>query len=83
MVTHFFGRGTGKLSRRLGLAEVAREAFRDCWISHGHAHRFRHTLAVKLLSKGVAVNHVAAILGNSPAVVENIRLVRDEQLRHF
>ncbi len=39
-------------------------------ISHGHAHRFRHTLAVKLLSKGVAVNHVAAILGNSPAVVE-------------
>src|SRR5262249_21696086 len=44
--------------------------FEIAGVHNGHAHRFRHTFAVKLLSKGVAVNHVAAILGNSPAVVE-------------
>jgi integrase/recombinase XerD len=34
-----------------------------------HPHRFRHSLAADLLSKGASVEDVAAILGNSPAVV--------------
>jgi integrase len=34
------------------------------------AHRFRHTFSVELLSRGVPVSEVAAILGNSPRVVE-------------
>jgi site-specific recombinase XerD len=34
-----------------------------------HPHRFRHTLAADLLLKGASVEDVAAILGNSPAVV--------------
>jgi integrase/recombinase XerD len=34
------------------------------------AHRFRHTLAVELLSKGISVSEVAAILGNTPRIVE-------------
>jgi integrase len=34
-----------------------------------HPHRFRHTLAADLLTKGVSVENVAAILGNSPAIV--------------
>jgi integrase len=34
------------------------------------AHRWRHTFATDLLSKGVPVSEVAAILGNSPAIVE-------------
>jgi integrase/recombinase XerD len=34
-----------------------------------HPHRFRHTLATDLLTKGVSVENVAAILGNSPAIV--------------
>jgi site-specific recombinase XerD len=34
-----------------------------------HPHRFRHTLAADLLVKGASVKDVAAILGNSPAVV--------------
>jgi integrase len=38
-------------------------------VEHGSAHVFRHTLATDLLSKGVAVETVAAILGNSPAIV--------------
>jgi integrase/recombinase XerD len=35
----------------------------------GHAHMFRHTLAIELLEQGIPVEHVAAILGNSPAIV--------------
>lgn len=38
-------------------------------IGHGSAHCFRTTLAVELLSKGVPVETVAAILGNTPAIV--------------
>jgi integrase/recombinase XerD len=37
---------------------------------HIHAHRWRHTFATQLLSKGVPVSEVAAILGNSPRIVE-------------
>ncbi|MGC2210721.1 MAG: site-specific integrase [Candidatus Korobacteraceae bacterium] len=35
----------------------------------GHAHMFRHTMAIELLEKGITVEQVAAILGNSPAIV--------------
>lgn len=37
---------------------------------HIHAHRWRHTFATQLLSKGVPVSEVAAILGNSPRIIE-------------
>jgi site-specific recombinase XerD len=37
---------------------------------HIHAHRWRHTFATDLLSNGVPISEVAAILGNSPAIVE-------------
>jgi Phage integrase family len=37
---------------------------------HIHAHRWRYTFATDLLSKGVPVSEVAAILGNSPRIVE-------------
>jgi integrase/recombinase XerD len=35
----------------------------------GHSHMYRHTLAIELLEKGVLVEHVAAILGNTPQTV--------------
>jgi integrase len=38
-------------------------------VKHGSAHVFRHTLATDLLSKGIPVETVAMILGNSPAIV--------------
>ena len=38
-------------------------------IMPAHPHRFRHSLATDLLSKGATIEQVAAILGNSPAVV--------------
>jgi integrase len=34
-----------------------------------HFHRFRHTFSVKLLQRGVPVEMVATILGNTPAIV--------------
>jgi integrase len=37
---------------------------------HIHAHRWRHTFATDLLSKGIPVTEVAAILGNSARIVE-------------
>jgi integrase len=37
---------------------------------HVHAHRWRHTLAADLLSKGTPVSQVADILGNSPRIIE-------------
>ena len=37
---------------------------------HIHAHRWRHTFATTLLSRGVLVSDVAAILGNSPRIIE-------------
>jgi len=35
-----------------------------------HAHRFRHTFAAELISAGTPIAQVAAILGNTPSVVE-------------
>jgi integrase len=42
---------------------------KEAGVTPDHPHRFRHTLATDLLSKGASVEDVAAILGNSPAVV--------------
>jgi integrase len=41
-------------------------------VAHIHvtAHKFRHTLAAELISAGVPIAQVAAILGNSPRIVE-------------
>ena len=37
-----------------------------------HCHRFRHNFATELLAKGVPVSEVAAVLGNSPKMVEKV-----------
>lgn len=42
---------------------------KDLKIAPDHPHRFRHSLAADLLMRGASVEDVAAILGNSPAVV--------------
>jgi site-specific recombinase XerD len=44
--------------------------FKLAGIANGHAHRFRHTLAVNLLAKGVSMENVAQILGNTLRIVE-------------
>lgn len=42
---------------------------KDAKVTPDHPHRFRHSLAADLLSRGVSVENVAAILGNSPGIV--------------
>jgi site-specific recombinase XerD len=49
---------------------ILRTVFKKAGILNGHAHRFRHTLAVSILASGRTLQDVAAILGNSPGIVE-------------
>src|SRR4029077_3177945 len=62
----------GQTSRRavVGIAERTLSAvFRKSGVKNAHSHRFRHTLATRLLEQGATFEQVADILGNSPAVV--------------
>jgi integrase len=62
----------GQTSRRavVGIAERTLSAvFKKSGVKDAHAHRFRHTLATRLLAQGATFEQVADILGNSPAVV--------------
>jgi hypothetical protein len=43
--------------------------FKKSGVMNAHAHRFRHTLATRLLEQGATFEQIADILGNSPAVV--------------
>jgi integrase len=59
-------------SRRavVGIAERTLAAvFKRSGVQKAHAHRYRHTLATRLLEQGASFEQVADILGNSPEVV--------------
>lgn len=59
-------------SRRavVGIAERTLAAvFKKSEVPRAHAHRFRHTLATRLLGMGGTEQEVADILGNSPEIV--------------
>lgn len=62
------GKAKGKTVRG-GWDRTIRTILKLAGVGHGSAHSFRTSLAVDLLNKGVAVETVAAILGNSPAIV--------------
>jgi integrase len=62
----------GQTSRRavVGIAERTLSAvFKKSGVKGAHAHRYRHTLATRLLEQGATFEEVADILGNSPEVV--------------
>lgn len=62
----------GATSRRavVGIAERTLSAvFKKSGVKDAHAHRYRHTLATRLLEQGATFEEVADVLGNSPAVV--------------
>jgi site-specific recombinase XerD len=62
----------GHTSRRavVGIAErTLGTVFKKSGVKNAHAHRFRHTLATRLLEQGATFEQVADILGNSPEVV--------------
>jgi integrase/recombinase XerD len=66
---YFFWSGNGLL--KSAVADWQRAIIRLFRLAgvEGSAHRFRHTLSVELLSKGVSVENVAAILGDTEAIV--------------
>ena len=67
---YFFWNGHTAKRAVVGIAERALAAvFKKSGVKNGHAHRFRHTLATRLLEQGATFEQIADILGNSPAVV--------------
>jgi site-specific recombinase XerD len=67
---YYFQTGDAKAKTvRNGWDRTLRTILTLAKVHHGSAHVFRHTLASELLSKGVPVETVAAILGNSEAIV--------------
>jgi len=50
--------------------ERLKEVFVIAGVPDGHSHQLRDTFAVSLLLKGVSLENVAALLGNTPRIVE-------------
>jgi integrase len=68
---YYFWTGNGKPKTRVGnFQAMLKEVYNVAKVQGGHAHRFRHTLAVELLLAGVPLERVAAILGNTAKIVE-------------
>lgn len=68
--TLYFASGNASLRSLVKGAERTLAAvFRRAGVEGAHAHRFRHTLASELLGRGGAIEDVACILGDSPAIV--------------
>jgi integrase len=67
---YFFWNGVTSKRAVVGIAERTLAAvFKKSKVPHAGAHRFRHTLATRLLGIGASLEDVADILGNSPAIV--------------
>ncbi len=67
---HFFWSGRGKLDSAVRSWQSRfRKLFKLANITHGHAHRFRDTLAVELLLAGVPIERVSVLLGH-----QNVRV---------
>ena len=69
--THYFW--NGKLSVK-SLTNLYRDfyiapVFEAAGLTGKTPHQFRHTCATKLVAKGVSVENVAALLGNSPKII--------------
>jgi site-specific recombinase XerD len=67
--SYFFWSGKGELkSATADWQRAITRLFKLAKVK-GHPHMFRHMMAIELLEQGVNVEHVAAILGNTPAIV--------------
>jgi integrase/recombinase XerD len=67
---YFFWNGITSKRAVVGIAERTMAAvFKASKVPNAGAHRFRHTLATRLLGIGASLEEVADILGNSPAIV--------------
>ena len=68
----YFWSGEGTLKSGVSAWErTMKRLYKICGF-RAHCHRFRHNFATELLAKGVPVSEVAAVLGNSPKMVEKV-----------
>ncbi len=66
----YFWNGVSTERAVIGIAErTLSRVFQLSGVPNAHAHRFRHTLATRLLGNGATCEQVADILGNTPNVV--------------
>jgi site-specific recombinase XerD len=67
---YFFWNGLTSRRAAVGIAErTLSTVFKKSGVKNAHAHRFRHTLATRLLGKGATFDNVADVLGNTADVV--------------
>jgi integrase len=67
---HYFWNGVTSRSAVIGIAQRTLSAvFAKSKVEGAHAHRFRHTLATEILSRGGSEQDAADILGISTAIV--------------
>lgn len=67
---YFFWNGITSRRAVVGIAERTLSAvFKKSVVKNAHAHRYRHTLATRLLGDGAAFQQVADILGNTAEIV--------------
>ena len=64
---HFFTSGKAKpQTARANWSRSLDTVFELAKVKDAHSHRFRDTLAVSLLEKGVSIENVSVLLGHSP-----------------
>ena len=67
---YYFWNGITSRRAVVGIGErTLASVFKKSGVKDAHAHRYRHTLATRLLEQDATFKQVADILGNSPAVV--------------
>jgi integrase len=66
---YFYSDTTGLRSLVKGAWRTMNAVFKRSGVEGAHPHRFRHTLASELLGKGGDIDKVAAILGDSAAII--------------
>jgi integrase len=67
---YYFWNGVTSKRAVVGIAERTLAAvFKKSGVTGAHAHRFRHTLATRLLGDGASFEEIADILGNSAEIV--------------
>jgi site-specific recombinase XerD len=67
---YYFWNGVTSQRAAVGIAERTMSAvFKKSGVANAGTHRFRHTLATRLLARGAAFEEIADILGNTPEIV--------------
>ena len=67
---YFFWNGVSSRRAVIGIAERTMSAvFKKSGVKNAGSHRFRHTLATRLLGRGASFEEIADILGNTPEIV--------------